>query len=39
MKTKIWNLRFRIAWAILPGIHKHVSVSETHDECGRSECR
>jgi hypothetical protein len=35
MRTFLWNLRFRIAWALLPGSHKHVSVRETNETCSR----
>lgn len=35
MKVLLWNLRFRLAWAILPGAHKHVSVRDVNEECDR----
>lgn len=37
LRTKFWNLRFRLGWALLPGGHKHVSVSDGADDCSRPE--
>lgn len=35
MSTFIWNLRFYIGQAILPGKHKHISVRKTNRPCSR----
>ena len=37
MRVFLWNLRFRIGHAILPGSHKHVTVAEGWKDC--SKCR
>ena len=33
MRTFLWNLRFNLAWLILPSQHKHVSVVPSEDVC------
>jgi hypothetical protein len=33
----IWNLRFRLARAILPGSHKHIMTHLEEEMCGRCE--
>ena len=33
----IWNIRFRLARAILPGSHKHIMTHEEDEMCDRCE--
>ena len=35
MRTYLWNLRFRLAWLLLPGNHKHVAVRAVNKRCER----
>lgn len=35
MNTFLWNLRFRLAWLLLPGSHKHVAVRVEDEHCDR----
>lgn len=37
MAVRLWNIRFRIGWAILPGAHKHVAVSRSASDCSARE--
>lgn len=33
MKRRLWNLRFRIAWRIAPGTHKHLRCLTEGEAC------
>jgi hypothetical protein len=37
--TWLWNLRFRLAHLILPGVHKHIRALPAGEPCDREECK
>jgi hypothetical protein len=34
-KIAFWNLRFAIGHDLLPGIHKHITVTDGDEKCDR----
>jgi hypothetical protein len=37
LSALVWNLRFNLAHRILPGVHKHVLVTDRDELCPRCE--
>ena len=34
LRVKVWNLRFRLAYTLLPGVHKHVMCLDENEAAG-----